>query len=310
MTVIAPASGSTAPSGSGAAPAPGKGHRDENFPVASFLLKPVHRAPIMAFYRFARVADDVADHASLSAPEKIAMLAAMRRGLDAPDGDPIARALGAVLRTRALDPAPARDLLAAFEHDVAATHYADWDALIAYCRLSAMPVGRFVLDVHGENRDLWPASDALCAALQLINHLQDCRKDYRDLNRVYIPADMLAAAGAARADLAEPRASAALRRALDAVLAGVRDLLAQSAGFARRIDDRRLAAEVAVIHRLAVSLTGRLAARDPLAQRVHHHPAEALGLAVGAALGSVLRGALGSGLRGAQGSVLGGAGPR
>ena len=60
-----------------------------------------------------------------------------------------------------------------------------------YCRYSAMPVGRFVLDVHGESRDLWPANDALCAALQVINHLQDCAKDYRELDRVYLPLDVL-----------------------------------------------------------------------------------------------------------------------
>ena len=59
-----------------------------------------------------------------------------------------------------------------------------------------MPVGRFVLDVHGESRATWPANDALCAALQIINHLQDCGKDYRNLNRVYIPLDAFAAAGA------------------------------------------------------------------------------------------------------------------
>ena len=74
--------------------------------------------------------------------------------------------------------------------------YRDWDDLIDYCRYSAMPVGRFVLDVHGESRDTWPANDALCAALQVINHLQDCAKDYRELNRVYIPEDaLLAGAG-------------------------------------------------------------------------------------------------------------------
>ena len=58
-----------------------------------------------------------------------------------------------------------------------------------------MPVGRFVLDVHGESRATWPANDALCAALQMINHLQDCGEDYRDLDRVYLPLDTLNAAG-------------------------------------------------------------------------------------------------------------------
>ena len=77
--------------------------------------------------------------------------------------------------------------------------YANWNELLDYCRYSAMPVGRFVLDVHGESRDTWPANDALCAALQIINHLQDCAKDYRQLDRVYLPMDLLERAGAVAA---------------------------------------------------------------------------------------------------------------
>ena len=69
---------------------------------------------------------------------------------------------------------------------------------MSYCALSAMPVGRFVLDVHGESPSTWAASDAICAALQVINHLQDCGADYRDLDRVYLPLDILASHGARR----------------------------------------------------------------------------------------------------------------
>jgi hypothetical protein len=79
--------------------------------------------------------------------------------------------------------------------DVTKLRYRDWDDLIGYCAYSAMPVGRFVLDVHGESRATWPANDALCAALQIINHLQDCSSDYRNLNRVYIPLDAFTEAG-------------------------------------------------------------------------------------------------------------------
>ena len=97
------------------------------------------------------------------------------------------------LAERSLSPRHAQDLLAAFKLDVTKLRYRDWDDLIGYCSLSAMPVGRFVLDVHGESRSTWPANDALCAALQIINHLQDCKDDYRNLDRVYIPLDLLAA---------------------------------------------------------------------------------------------------------------------
>ena len=267
--------------------ASGKDHRQENFPVASVLLKPAARAPIMAFYRFARAADDVADNPVAAPAEKLGLLAEMRRGLSGEGHDPAALALGTVMAERGIDPAHAQDLLDAFVRDVSVDRYTDWNALIGYCRVSAMPVGRYVLDVHGESRATWPASDALCAALQIINHLQDCAKDYAAIGRVYIPLDMLAAGGARVEDLGAPAASPALRATIVACARRTQDLLRQSAGFAGQIRDRRLAAEVAIIQRLAESLTHRLLTRDPLSQRVHHRPYEGAALAAGALVGQV-----------------------
>jgi squalene synthase HpnC len=266
----------------------GKDHRDENFPVASILLKRAHRAPIMAFYRFARAADDIADHPTAPPAEKLRLLGAMRQGL-AGDGAPEAMALAEAMAPLGLDPVHAGDLLTAFERDVTVKRYADWDGLMDYCRYSAMPVGRFVLDVHGESRETWPASDALCAALQVINHLQDCGKDYRAIDRVYIPGDALAEAGASVEDLGRERATPALRGVIAGLARRTRGLLDAAAGFPAMIRDRRLAAEVAIIHRLAVSLCGRLETRDPLSDRVHHGKGEAAILAAGAAIGSLFR---------------------
>jgi squalene synthase HpnC len=280
---------SSAPLASGALDS-GKGHRDENFPVASVLLRAEHRAPIMAFYRFARAADDIADHETVEPAEKLARLAAMRAGLAGqPDGAPVALALRDVMAVHGLDPVHATDLLTAFEHDVTVNRYADWDALIGYCRYSAMPVGRFVLDVHGEDRAVWPANDALCAALQVINHLQDCGKDFRAIGRVYVPADALAVHGATIEDLGASRASPGLSATIVSLAHRTRSLLDQSAGFATLIRDRRLAAEVAAIHRLATSLVARLERYDPLSERVHHGKAEAAFIAARAALPVLLR---------------------
>ena len=78
-------------------------------------------------------------------------------------------------------------LLVAFRLDASKTRYADWDELMGYCRYSAAPVGRFLLDLFGEDRALWPRSDALCAALQVLNHVQDCGRDSRALDRLYLP---------------------------------------------------------------------------------------------------------------------------
>ncbi len=259
----------------------GKGHKDENFPVASFLIRPELRGPILTFYRFARAADDIADHETASTETKLAQLAWMRGGLDG-EGAPEAMALGRLHRERGIDPAHAQELLDAFVQDVTQGRYADWDALIGYCRLSAMPVGRFVLDLHGEDRATWPANDALCAALQVINHLQDCKKDYVERDRVYIPLPMLEAAGLTVEALAADRAAPELRAIIDKLAVRTQDLLRQSAPFARQIRDTRLAAEVAVIQRLAEDLTQGLLRRDPLSEKVHHSKPRAARLALGA----------------------------
>jgi squalene synthase HpnC len=265
--------------------ASGKGHRDENFPVASVLIAPAHRAPILAFYRFARLADDIADHAGAAPDEKLARLEVMRATLAGEsDADPAALALREAMAERRLDPVHALDLLEAFRRDVTKLRYADWDELIDYCRYSAMPVGRFVLDVHGEDRATWPANDALCAALQVINHLQDCGKDFRTIDRVYVPVGMLEKAGLTVESLGAASASPALRGVISQLAEKTQALLVRSAGFSRSIADRRLGIEVAVIQRLAVSLAARLRRRDPLSERVHHSKAEALMLAAGAAL--------------------------
>ncbi len=248
----------------------GKGHRDENFPVASWLIDPRHRGVILAFYNFVRTADDIADHPELAANEKLDLLARLDGGLTGANSEDMAAVrLRAALAERGLAPKHAQDLLAAFRLDVTKLRYRDWEDLIDYCSLSAMPVGRFVLDVHGESRSTWAANDALCAALQIINHLQDCRSDYLNLNRVYIPLDALAACGAAVEALGEPRAPPALLACLHRLAERTERLLAESDIFPALIADRRLALEVSVINTLAHRLTRLLVTRDPLCDRVH-----------------------------------------
>jgi squalene synthase HpnD/squalene synthase HpnC len=259
----------------------GKDHRGENFPVASRLIQARHRKPIMAFYNFVRTADDIADHPTLPQAEKLNLLDSLEATLL---GQSDAEAEGVALRTalaeRSMHPQHAQDLLTAFRMDVTKQRYGDWDDLMNYCRYSAMPVGRFVLDVHGEPHATWPANDALCAALQIINHMQDCGKDYRNLDRVYIPLDLLAAHGGSAEDLKKPAATPQLRACLDDMCVRVTGLLQQSAGFSGQIADRGLSLEVAVIQRLAERLTHTLQAHDPLSERVHLGRLEVAGLAL------------------------------
>ena len=187
-------------------------------------------------------------------------------------------ALRDALMLRRLPPRHALDLLSAFRLDVTKHRYADWDDLMDYCAFSAMPVGRFVLDVHGEGRSTWPASDALCAALQVINHLQDCGKDYRALNRVYIPEPMLNAAGIGVEALARDRADPALTGVISSLARNNAELLEDSRPFARGIKDGRLALEVDLIQTIADDLNRLLMNRDPLSQAVHHSKMDVAGL--------------------------------
>ena len=276
--------------------ASGKGHADENFPVASLLVSPAHRAPIMAFYKVARLADDVADHATATPAAKLKRLAEIEASLTgAGDACPEAVTLGRVLAERNLGWEHMLDLLEAFRRDVTKLRYESWDELMEYCRYSAMPVGRFMLDVHGESTSTWAASDALCAGLQVNNHLQDCGKDYKNLNRVYLPRDALAAAGALVEELGGERASAPLLRCLHSLAARTELLLQESCSLGAEVRDFRLGLEISVIQGFADKIVRLLKVRDPISQRVHLNPIELLAHSLGAVVGETSRRVMGRG---------------
>ncbi|HEY1722081.1 MAG TPA: squalene synthase HpnC [Magnetospirillaceae bacterium] len=265
----------------------GKDRAGENFPVGSWLIKKPLRPHVYAFYRFARNADDIADASDLSPDEKLRRLDRIAAVLDGAPGDdaPTASGARAMLAETGVPPVHCHDLLNAFRQDATKLRYADWDDLMAYCRLSAAPVGRFLLDLHGESRDTWPASDALCSALQVINHLQDCAEDYRTLNRVYLPEDLLAVSGIDVTALAASASSPALRRVLDKMLRLTRPLVAQSRALPGSIKSTGLRRESAVIVSLADRLVALLARRDPLAERVKLGPVGMIMAALSGLLG-------------------------
>ena len=245
----------------------GKGAGDENFPVGSFLLAARLRPHVALFYAFARAIDDIADNPNLSPDEKIQRL----------DGfaDAITGRITGVPGYEKAYHVPAKhcaDLVAAFKQDAVKLRYKDWDDLMGYCYLSASPVGRYLLDLHGESREGWPASDALCNALQVINHLQDCADDYRNLDRVYLPQDWMAAEGADVTDLAREKATPALRRVIDRCLDATEELLVLARHLPQRLKSRRLAMESAAIVEIAVALTAKLRRQDPVARRVELGP--------------------------------------
>jgi squalene synthase HpnC len=250
---------------------PTKDQHGENFPVASWVVAPRHRPAILAFYKFVRAADDVADHPTLSEAKKFKLLDQLEAALLGTD-DTAARPgvqLRHALAERGLPPRHALDLLTAFRMDVTKRRYQNWDDLVHYCSYSAMPVGRFVLDVHGESRAAWPANDALCAALQVINHLQDCRADYQNLDRVYIPLDAMQRAGTGVEALGAEKSTPELLRCIREVAGRTELLVREAEPFSAQINDLRLALEVSVIHGVARTLTRTLQVRDPLSARVH-----------------------------------------
>jgi squalene synthase HpnC len=272
----------------------GKTHRDENFPVASWIIHPRHRALILAFYNFVRTADDIADHATLEPDEKLRLLDLFEAELlGKGDTQPEAVNLRRALAERSMPPRHALDVLIAFRMDVTKLRYENWDEVIHYCRYSAMPVGRFMLDVHGESTSTWAASDALCAGLQINNHLQDCGKDFRQLNRVYLPRDALAAAGAAAEELGRERSSPALLQCLHALAVRTEALLGESKSLSAEVRDFRLGCEISVIQAFADRIVQLLKVRDPLSQRVHLNPLELLAHSLGGIASEMMRRATG-----------------
>ena len=272
----------------------GKTHRDENFPVASWIIHRRHRGLILAFYNFVRTADDIADHATLSERDKLTYLDVLEAELlGKGDTQPEAVNLRNALAERSMPPRHALDVLIAFRMDVTKLRYENWDEVIHYCRYSAMPVGRFMLDVHGESTSTWVASDALCAGLQINNHLQDCGKDYRDLNRVYLPRDALAAAGASVEQLGQQRAPAPLLQCLQALAMRTEALLNDSRSLSAEVKDFRLGLEVSVIQSFADRIVRMLKVRDPLSERVHLGPTELLAYSLGGMASEMARRAVG-----------------
>lgn len=249
----------------------GRSARDENFLVGSILIDRRLRPHIMCFYAFARAADDIADNPALAPDEKLRRLAAFEAGLTAGTSEPeTATRLRDSLTATGVPDRHARDLLAAFRQDATKRRYANWSELMDYCALSAHPVGRYVLDLHGEAALTHGPGDALCAALQVLNHLQDCGDDKRTLDRIYLPQEWMSEAGADMKALDASAAAPSLRRVLDRCLDGCDRLLDRAEPLAGMIRVRRLAAEVAVIQRLARRLSARLRHEDPLAGKVRH----------------------------------------
>ena len=251
---------------------PSKEAKYENFPVGSWLLSSKLRPHVACFYAFARSADDIADNPELSSDEKIKRLDGFEEALlgkgSVDTAFKNAMDMAESLKESSVSPKHCQDLLCAFKQDVHKSRYNDWADLVAYCALSAAPVGRYLIDLHGGSNSGYWASDALCSALQLINHLQDCGDDYRALNRVYLPMDWVSEAGLDLADLSCDKTTPALRRVLDWTLMGINGQLHDAKALPATLNSTRLSLEASVIYQIACKLSHKLGENDPLSKRI------------------------------------------
>ena len=270
----------------------GKGSGDENFPVGSFLLPARLRPHVARFYAYARAIDDIADNPELEPQDKIARLTGFAEAIEGGHSDDpryvTAHRCRASLLETGVTTRHCLDLIAAFKQDAVKLRYDDWNDLMGYCYLSASPVGRYLLDLHGEARSGYPASDALCNALQVLNHLQDCQADYRALDRVYLPQDWMRAEHATVEELDGTRSSPGLRRVIDRCLTATEALMVEARKLPGLLHDRRLAMESAAIVRIADKLTRALQARDPVAGRVQLTKLQFMGCCAMGAMGVLL----------------------
>ncbi len=266
-----PGAASTPPPSAAETPS-GKGAKDENFPVGSFLLPKHLRSHVAKFYAFARAIDDIADNGALTAEDKIARLSAFDAALTgAPGYGPEyekAHALRESMSETGVTTRHGSDLIAAFVQDAKKNRYASWDELIGYCELSANPVGRYLLDLHGEDQTGYRYSDALCTVLQIVNHLQDCGDDRRELDRIYIIEDWLKEEGEDITVVDRDRVSPGFREVIDRMLDGCEALMMDARKLPSALSSKSLAMESAVIVRLADRLIKLLRKGDPLARRV------------------------------------------
>ena len=246
----------------------GKDSSNENFPVGSLLIKASLRPHVHTFYRFARTADDISDHPLMDSENKIELLNELEAALlgNNKSNIPVAIDMRESLKQTNISAKHCTDLLRAFKQDAMKRRYATWEELINYCNLSAAPVGRYVLALHNIHDEVWRYNDALCNVLQIINHMQDCADDYRTVDRVYIPEDMLSKNGADIIELSEEKSSPALKKTMYDMLDRMLPMMDLAKQFPKHIPNQRLRLEVSVIYSLAEKMIETLHEKDPLTE--------------------------------------------
>jgi squalene synthase HpnC len=210
----------------------------ENFPVASLLLPAPLREPVEVIYRFARSADDFADEGDDPPEVRLQKLNDYRRQLAAP-ATPLFHDVAKIIREHELPVQLFADLLDAFAQDVTKKRYASYAEVLDYCRRSANPVGRLLLHLFKRTNELnLRHADAICSALQLINHWQDVDVDYTRDKRVYLPQDEMARFGVTERHLREKVCDPAFQSLMAFEVQRTRTLMLEGAALGKALPGR------------------------------------------------------------------------
>ena len=251
----------------------GKSYSDENFPVASFLMTKKIRSIVRVFYFFARMADDIADHQKLSSNQKKKILLFFDNAISKSKktNNKVLDKMIAKFKELPSGKKYSRNLLKAFIMDASNKKYKNWNDLLYYCKFSANPVGRFVIDAVNERKNIekiYEASDSLCTALQIINHIQDCKKDFKELNRVYIPESFFKKYSLDKKILRKSKSIENFERLKIEIVDNVLVSLRKTKLGLREIQSWRLRKETLIILNIAKRLCNLLKINDPLEKQI------------------------------------------
>ena len=251
----------------------GKSYSDENFPVASFLMTKKIRSIVRVFYFFARMADDIADHQKLSSNQKKKILLFFDNAISKSKktNNKILDKMIAKFKELPSGKKYSRNLLKAFMMDASNKKYKNWNDLLYYCKFSANPVGRFVIDAVNERKNIekiYEASDSLCTALQIINHIQDCKKDFKELNRVYIPESFFKKYSLDKKILRKSKSEENFEKLKIEIIDNVLSSLRKTKLGLREIQSWRLRKETLIILNIAKRLCNLLKINDPLEKQI------------------------------------------
>ncbi len=236
----------------------------ENFPVGR-LISPTLRPQVLAYYRAAREADDIADNPDLRQEQKLQRLDEAEKAFFACDGG-AAGDLGRLFTAENLDSRLYTDLLEAFRRDARGINIEIWEQLLDYCRYSAAPVGRFMLAIHNENPATYLPAETLCTVLQITNHLRDLKSDACNLRRCYLPQKLMRQYGVAESDLCLDKASIPLRLLITDITGRLKAMLKDAAVISRLVRSRRLKGELGVIFSLTNSMLKKIEKGDVIAR--------------------------------------------